>query len=143
MAMPLEETIMTEVGLGMHFNWFNGSGSCEYVRRHAVDLLTEAIQKHHDAGEQIAAPNAEMIALAREATRWDDSQYVLTKSWQVTTEVIATHIHGFYEPEEKRANWFREMTQNLRRCYQPAHKQQIFYDGPDFLGRLDREWMKH
>jgi len=39
MSLPLEDTIMEVIGLGMEYNWYNGSGSCGYIRREAVRLL--------------------------------------------------------------------------------------------------------
>ena len=46
MAVELEQTVMREIGLGANYRWFNGSGSCEYIRREAVDKLANVASKY-------------------------------------------------------------------------------------------------
>lgn len=56
MAMQLEETIMREIGLGNHYNWFNGSGSCRYIREEAAKKVGEKINAHAQEEPTAIAP---------------------------------------------------------------------------------------
>lgn len=101
MALELESKIMDEIGLGNHYNWYNGSGSCRPIRVQAVSKLRDAIKSHHDAGEEIASPNNRLIAFARKVAGSSlDSNYMLTKAWEVCSYVIASHIHGYNDKSE-------------------------------------------
>lgn len=117
MALELETKIMQEVGLGMHFNWFNGSGSCKYVREEAARNLAKAIEKHHKAGEKIVAPDNGLLALMDQATKWDENQYILTIAWQVASYVIAAHMEAFFYSEEERPAFLQKREQEIRACY--------------------------
>jgi hypothetical protein len=97
MALPLEQEIMEEIGLGQHYGWFNGSGSCEYIREQAAASVGDAIQRRHIAGEEIMAPDGSLVALGREVAKWgDEDRYVLTKTWQALSYIIAHNIHMFH-----------------------------------------------
>lgn len=93
MALELESEIMREIGLGNHYSWFNGSGSCRGFARAAASKIEPAIEKHHAAGEQIAAPVRALIVLVDDSLRINGSDYSLTKTWQVASDVIRAHIH--------------------------------------------------
>ena len=54
MAVQLEQEIMMAIGLGNHYSWYNGSGSCGYIAREAIGLLPKAIQKAVDDNKEIA-----------------------------------------------------------------------------------------
>ena len=118
MALALETTIMMEIGLGDNYRWFNGSGSCEYIRQQAANKLEASIQKHYDAGERIIAPDSNLMALAQASTRWDDSQYELTKAWQVMSYILAAHIHAVNDPEQ-----LTRIAEYIRENYQSACSQ--------------------
>jgi hypothetical protein len=123
MALPLEEQIMREIGLGNHYNWYNGSGSCEYVRQKAIEQLTQAIQSYADAGEEILPPDRELIEFARQvAFHGEESQYSLTKTWEVVSYVIADHIHRFHDPDAK------SIVDALREHYPLKRRDDIFWD---------------
>lgn len=92
MSVALEQTIMAEVGFHSHYNWYNGSGSCVSIRERAVHLLAGAIQEQHDAGGAIAAPDYTLIDLAKRAVAEEDSQYGLTLTWRVVSDVIRAHM---------------------------------------------------
>ena len=94
MAVQLEQDIMEAIGLGANYNWYNGSGSCEYIRRKAAESLSQAIQKAHDEGKDIAEPNGVLIQLAKQAD--DTDRYVLTKTWQACATIIQAHIYAFH-----------------------------------------------
>lgn len=109
MALPLETTIMNEIGLGAHFSYYNGSGSCEHIRQQAAQKLASAIQKHHDAGEAIVPSDPTLMGIMQRATRWDPDRYTLTAAWQVASNVIAAHIHAHHDEGElqRMANYLR------------------------------------
>lgn len=93
MSLPLEDTIMREIGLGNYPNWYNGSGSCSYIRKAAARQLAAAIQKHHDVGEPIMPPNQKLIDLVIEyALGADDSEYSLTRTWEIASDAIRAHM---------------------------------------------------
>jgi hypothetical protein len=117
MALELETKIMQEIGLGMHYRWFNGSGSCEYVRQDASRKLQGAIQKHRGAGEQIVPPDQGLMNLMQQSTRWDESRYELTVAWQVASYVIAAHIHASHRPEGERFAFLRDQEREIRKLY--------------------------
>ena len=132
MALELESTIMTEIGLGMSYQWANGSGSCEYMRQHAARELPSAIQKHHNAGEKIVKPDSSLMALMEQATHWDEDRYTLTIAWQVASYVIAAHIHAAYHEPKEQATFLAEQEREIRRYCQPERQ----------LARYDDLWRK-
>lgn len=119
MALELETTIMDEIGLGhpYGYNFFNGSGSCEYIRKEAARRMGAAIKKHADAGEQIAQPDDGLLMLMEEATTWDEDRYTLTKAWEVASYVIAAHIHAAAN-QGREDVVLREQEQAIRKVYQ-------------------------
>ena len=122
MTMPLEETIMSEIGLGANYQWFNGSGSCRYLRQKAAEKLADAIQKHLDAGEEIAPPDTELVALVKRVAQvGDQSEYELTKTWQAASYVIAEHIHQARGSEENRREAYERLKQYIEQNYISAH----------------------
>ena len=113
MPLPLESIIMNEIGFGAPYNYFNGSGSCEYRRQEAARLIASAIQAHADAGEEIAPPYRPLIAAVQHAaTSLDHGRYTLSKTWEVASYVIATHIKGYHDPDV-----LSEMVHKLRNHY--------------------------
>jgi len=126
MAIELEDTIRREIGLGSHYNWYNGSGSCQEIRFNAVKLLPDAIKKHADAGEQITQPNPEVITILEDiARKHERSEYSLTKTWQAVSDVIWAHCSAFFDAPEKKVEKFVEMAQHLREQYCSSDDQQI------------------
>ena len=116
MALELESKIMTEIGLGNHYNWYNGSPSCRYVRTEAVNRLFDIIQRHFDCGEEIAAPNFNLIeTLKRIAAEGDDCD--LTKTWEGASYIIAEHIHQAHASEEERIEAFENLDKYLKDNY--------------------------
>ncbi len=103
-VLELEETIMGEIGLGMPYSWHNGSGSCIHTREEAAKRLPEAITKHNAIdNSKIAPPQAVLTELVARAGRLDKSEYVLTKTWQVASDVIRAHMNLASVPKEKLA----------------------------------------
>ena len=120
MALDLEIEVMRDIGLGMPYHWFNGSGSCDGIRRRAAEQLRDAIQKRHADGAALVAPVESLCAVARQAVAWDDSQYSLTKTWQVCSEVIRAHMELVYIEPVKRLSWAGERAAEIRRLYAPS-----------------------
>lgn len=117
MAMQLEEEIMAKIGLGSHYGWYNGSGSCGDIRRQAARKLEEAISEAGVAGNKIASPNPRLIALVKEvATRGDKDEYVLTKTWQAVSDAIAAHIHAAANPG-KEQEVFQRFAEDISKQY--------------------------
>ena len=114
MALPLEQTIMNEIGLGAHYNWLNGSGSCKYIRHQAADKLAAAIQKHADAGEDIVPPDDALINEVQSISRQIEASntYTLTAVWIAASYAVAAHIHAFTAPER-----LQSTTEYLREKY--------------------------
>lgn len=116
MALELETEILCEIGLGPDYQWFNGSSSCAGIRKQAVSRVAAAIQKHHDAGEHIAAPDADLIEYAEQVAHFGErSEYELTNTWQALSEIIATHIHQAKATDEKRREAFNNLTEYLKK----------------------------
>jgi len=99
MALELETIIMEEIGLGNHYHWYNGSGSCMHIRIQATDKLAEAIQTHAKVENAIAMPDKSLIQFAKNVAGSSlDSPYELTRTWEVCSYVIAAHIHEAESP---------------------------------------------
>lgn len=125
MAIELETTIMNEIGLGAHFNWFNGSGSCEHIRNEAAKRLTEVINRY--AGKEIAPANSELISIAKEVARTEGSRYTLTKTWEVCSYVIQAHI--YMAANENKMAIARQWESDLRKQYLPNNVCDFFKYG--------------
>ena len=126
MALPLEQKIMGEIGLGQHYGWYNGSGSCQYIRRDAADKLAAAIQKHHDQDDEIVPPNHSLIALVKQIAHYgDNDRYTLTKTWVAASYVIAHHIHAFSLDAQKAAKSAADLRRYLTKTYLSPERQRI------------------
>jgi pyrroloquinoline quinone (PQQ) biosynthesis protein C len=88
MAVELEQTIMREIGLGNHYNWFNGSGSCAGIAREAVDSLSRIAKQYN------LAISVEWMEHCRKAVRVDtcSSNYTLTNTWITCSYAIQDAI---------------------------------------------------
>jgi hypothetical protein len=117
MAIPEEERIMREIGLGQHYSYFNGSGSCAYIRREAIDNLPTVLKKH---GYKI---NSGWHRLVMEADRVDgaDGESTLTNVWIMCSYAIQDAIYrksgnGFDAPENP--SWYFWSDEIRNRYYQ-------------------------
>ncbi len=95
MALQLEQDIMNAIGLGNHYNWYGGSGSCRGRRLTATAALPKAIQDARDAGEEIIPPDDEAIRYARNSERHETSEYSLKETWIAISYVIQWHINQY------------------------------------------------
>lgn len=125
MALPLEETIMREIGLGASYSWHNGSGSCGYQAKESAGKLTDLIKNHANAGEQIAQPIHSLIALAGRIADTEPDTYTLTRTWEACSYIIAAHIHEFHSPGEA------AKTEEYLRKHYLAHERVNPWNKPD------------
>lgn len=121
MAVELEEKVMRKIGLGQHYNWFNGSGSCGYIARNAVDNLLRVAQKNNLVITDV------WLAHCRKALRVDGSvgNFTLTNTWIACSYAIQDAIYrasgrsGFIPQEnwhfwnqQERARWEQQEAMN-------------------------------
>lgn len=118
MALELETEIMEEIGLGGHYNFYNGSGSCGGIRRSAAKKLSVVIDEHYKKGAQIAQHDVRLCSILSDiATFGDSGEYVLTKTWEAASDIIATHIHQAQAKPEDREERFRIVEEHLKNRY--------------------------
>jgi flagellar biosynthesis/type III secretory pathway protein FliH len=124
MAAELEQEIMREIGLGQPYNYFNGSGSCAYIRRQAARSLPNAIQKFHDEGKEVAEPNQQLCNLVAQVDSCEvdlfgkPSTYVLTKTWEVASYVIQAHLYLYHaKTEQDRSKIVRDIREYVQEHY--------------------------
>jgi hypothetical protein len=95
MSIPLESDVMAEIGLGASYNWYNGSGSCRSIRQSAVRHLEPVLRKFHEKfPDEIAAPDLKIIKIAQTVCDREESEYVLTRTWQVCSDIIRSHMEA-------------------------------------------------
>src|SRR3989344_6606488 len=122
MALELEEEIMREIGLGQHYSFYNGSGSCEPIRRTAVSRLKDIINKKRSEGKKIAPPNLGLIKILEDINKFgEESQYSLTNTWHAISYVIAEHIHQAKSKAQEREEAYDRMSKYLKNRYLPKH----------------------
>ncbi len=127
MALELEKTVMSEIGLGAHYNYYNSSGSCSDVREEAARRLSDAIRKHHQNGESIAEPDERLCATLVEIAKVSDSsRYSLTKTWQAASYIIAEHIHQANATPLERKGAYDRMLKYLQEHYLSGEKRDNF-----------------
>jgi hypothetical protein len=90
MAVELEQTIMSEIGLGSHYNYFNGSGSCGYIRDAAIRKLPGVAKKH---GLSISSAWMQHLEEASQADAFDSNNYSLTNVWVGCSYAIEDAIY--------------------------------------------------
>ena len=90
MAAPLEQDVMKAIGLGAHYSWFNGSGSCDYIRRHAVEKLEDAAKA---SGLQISPEWLEVCKTATRVDQVNSKNYGLTNTWIACSYAIQDAVY--------------------------------------------------
>ena len=107
MAVELEEKVMQEIGLGQNYRWYNGSGSCGYIRQNAVDKLQSVAQDHD------LSISPKWLERCKESTLVDNidgEQYSLTNVWITCSYAIRDAIYrqsgsGGFEPPSLDKDW--------------------------------------
>jgi hypothetical protein len=120
----LEDKIMAEIGLGQNYRWYNGSGSCEYIRKEAVAQLKQKLENYREEGYKIA-PTSELLVgtLQRIANSFESSRYSLTNTWQALSYVIAEHLHTANLSPDEQERAFQSLNDYLVQNYQVAVQQ--------------------
>jgi hypothetical protein len=115
MAMKLESEIMTEIGLGNHYSWYNGSASCRSIQIKAANKLFNIIQKHHNNNEEIATPEQSLINILKIiAEEGDLDNYTLTNTRQSVSYIIAVHINQTKTEENERNTAYDNLSKYLK-----------------------------
>jgi hypothetical protein len=118
MATELEQKLMSEIGLGCHYGFYNGSGSCRGIREKAVRLLPEVIRQAHEEGKETALPDQRLIDLAVLATHCENHEELdLTKTWQVCSTVLQIHCQLHFTPEAEREHFIGTMVKDIKRVF--------------------------
>jgi len=120
----LEDKIMAEIGLGQNYLWYNGSGSCEYIRKEAVASLRQKLEDYQEKGYKIA-PTSELLVstLQRIANSYESSKYSLTNTWQALSYVIAEHLSVANMSPDEQERAFQSLNDYLVANYQVAFRQ--------------------
>lgn len=117
MSLPLEDTIMRDIGFGNHFYWYNGSSSCRWIRQEAARQLPDAIRTQHQKGEKVVAPVNALIHLVQTVANWERGDATLTITWQIASDVIRAHMELCNVPEAERPEHIRKEIMYLQECY--------------------------
>jgi hypothetical protein len=123
MALPLESEIMSRIGLGAHYNWFNGSGSCRHIRGQAVKDL-EHVLSEYARENKTAAPNSKCFELLNKIQSHEEDSYTLTKTWQACSDVIYAHISACGKSPADSKKHFDSMVKHLYSRY-PVNQQNV------------------
>lgn len=78
MAVDLEQKVMRQTGLGNHYSWFNGSGSCQYIRDEAIKRLPGAAKEN---GLDISSAWLAHLRTASQVDNVNSGKYSLTNVW--------------------------------------------------------------
>ncbi len=118
MAVELEQEIMANIGLGNNYRWFNGSGSCFFIAKNAIDKLSGAMKKK---GLSLSSAWEKHCREALRVDQFDGGNYSLTNTWIACSYAIQDGIYrkngddGFEPVEdwhffytEKREQWKRQ-----------------------------------
>ena len=120
MALPLEATIMEEIGLGNHYSYYNGSGSCQFIRKKAADKLQIIIKEYRLRGEIIGEADARLCAILKQiASNGDQSEFSLTNTWKAASYIVAEHIHQAKATPQKREVAYKNLALYLQQSYLP------------------------
>jgi hypothetical protein len=133
MAVELESKIMMGIGLGNHYTWFNGSGSCEYIRKAAARKLPEVIRKYSlekkDGVFEIAEPDERLcLLLLKVANLSDVSEYSLTRTWTAASDIIREHMCQANKTPLERKEAFDKMCNYLQENYLNGIDEEVIYN---------------
>jgi len=118
MVLKLESKIMKEIGLGNHYSWYAGSGSCPWFACAAANGIAGVIQKYHDAGELISAPDEDLINLLIKVAEFGEtSKNSLQNTWQAASDIISRHIRYSDSSEKERKKGYAELKDFIEENY--------------------------
>lgn len=119
-----EDRIMREIGLGAEYSWFNGSGSCEYLRTNAVSKLPEALENARKEGIAVATTSDLLLrTLKTIAQSYETSKYSLTNTWQALKYVIAEHFQVAHLSQEEQERSMQSLNDYLIEHYQDQFRR--------------------
>ena len=90
MTLEIEEKIMKEIGLGSHYNLLNGSGSCGYIARDAVNNLARALE---DNGLTLSQEWAVHCQRAVNVDAFRGNKFSLTNTWVACSYAIQDAVY--------------------------------------------------
>lgn len=123
MAVQLEQDIMREIGLGQHYNYFNSSGSCEYIRKRAARELPDVLRRYRADGKEVAPPNDKLCSLLERVAGSEESRYTLTNTWCAASYVIQAHLYLYYAKSTKeKRKIIDNFSEEIIRSYLPKAK---------------------
>ena len=135
MAIELEQIIMREIGLGNHYSWSNGSGSCQYIRRDAVDKLEAVAQSH---GLAISLDWLQRCRTACRVDQVDGGNYSLTNTGTACSYAIQDAIkrkeggdsagfspgnHGWQFWSDKERNAWERLSNPWLKCFMSGNEE--------------------
>lgn len=132
MATDIEQQIMRAVGLHSHYNWYNGSGSCQGIRHKAVAELAGAINAARDDGALIAPLDpacAEMLAMV--SSMMDERDTTLTHTWQAIANCIRAHQEAAHGSETVLTTFVSDYQQRFAKM--PGFELVESYDGEGMM----------
>lgn len=134
MAVELEQEIMRAIGLDRHYSCFCGSGSCEYIRREAAKRLPCALQRYHDAGREVEAPNTELCTLLSEVADYGDEEcYTLRNTWCAASYVIQSHLYLYYAKDtQQQRKIIDDCVREIRRSHLPVSGHRWHREGSKY-----------
>lgn len=111
MAIELESDIMASIGLGQHYTYFNGSGSCRVIRNAAIARLPQAVRNFRRKKAKIALPPASMLGMLEDISRAEESDYSLTRTWVALAEGIQMLIYIAENPDTPAQSFIEDWAQ--------------------------------
>jgi hypothetical protein len=91
MAVDMEQEVMRDIGLSPHYHYFNGSGSCQWIRKEAIEKLPGALEAR---GLSLSIAWAALLRRADLADSYDGpGQYSLTNVWIACSYAIQDALY--------------------------------------------------
>lgn len=118
MTSQLGNKIMAEIGLESHYLDLNGTVTCKYIRVKAAKQLEAAIERNHTFHPKaISEPKQDLIQLVQLISENEAPDSILTKTWEVASEVIGVHIRTASISNEEREKAYERIKAELTREY--------------------------
>ena len=107
MAVDLEQKVMRQIGLGQHYSWYNGSGSCQYIRDEAIQRLPDAAKEN---GLDVSNAWLAHLRTASQVDSVNSGKYGLTNVWISCSYAVQDAIYRAedgkgYDPPKGDDHW--------------------------------------
>ena len=122
MARELEERIMKKIGFSNNYQFYEGSNTCQTIRKEAVTKLEDAISASASADEEIAFPSERLLNLLSQIEQAEKSPMSLAETWKATSDIIAAHQNMapyVFTNKEKLAEIENTTAEHLKSRYLP------------------------